>query len=154
MTANARPRRRTTTAFAALLAALAAMPAVADRLARQEAALARFQQFAGEPVKRMPSFTLTDWRPLGKTHLAVFRGPVTAWLITVREPCIGLDWARAIAITSTGGTVSPRFDRVVFRDGIGPGARREDCRIEEIRPVDYRKVRDAERAARAAERGD
>ena len=141
-------------AVASLLAAALATPAAAQTLAKQEEALARFQQFAGEPLAKMPSFTLSDWRPLGETHLAVFRGPVTAWLITVREPCIGLDWARSIAITSTGGTVSPRFDRVIFRDGIGPGARREDCRIEEIRAVDYRKVREAEKAARAAERGE
>ena len=140
-------------AAACLLAAVFALPAGAQTLAKQEEALARFQQFAGEPLNKMPSFKLTDWRPLGKTHVAVFRGPTTAWLLTLREPCIGLDWARSIAITSTGGVVSPRFDRVVFRDGIGAGARREDCRIEEIRSVDYRKVRDAEKAARAADSG-
>jgi hypothetical protein len=146
--------RRRLAAVAALVAALSvSLPAAAETLAKQEEALARFQQFAGEPLKKMPSFRLTDWRPLGKTHVAVFRGPTTAWLLTLRDPCIGLDWARSIAITSTGGTVSPRFDRVVFRDGIGAGARREDCRIEEIRAVDYRKVRDAEKAARAANAG-
>jgi hypothetical protein len=126
--------------------------AAAQTLARQEAALALFQQHAGEPVAKIPSFTLSDWRPLGKTHLAIFRGPVTAWLLTVQDGCFGLDWARSIGLTSTGGTVAARFDRVVFRDGIGATARRETCRIEEIRKVDYRKVRDAEKAARAAAR--
>lgn len=138
----------------ALTLLLAAPGAGAQTLARQEAALARFQQHAGEPVSRIPSFTLSDWRPLGKTHLAIFRGPVTAWLVKVQDGCWGLDWARSIGLTSTGGTVSARFDRVVFRDGIGPSARRETCRIEEIRPVDYRKVREAEKAARAAAQGE
>ncbi|MCE3004066.1 MAG: DUF6491 family protein [Xanthomonadaceae bacterium] len=144
-------RRRWIPVVLTLIAGALVAPATADTLARQEAALALFQRHAGEPVKRMPTFTLSDWRPLGKTHVAVFRGPVAAWLIQVQDGCHGLDWARTIGLTSTGGTVSARFDRVVFRDGIGPGARRETCRIEEIRPVDYRKVRADEKAARAAD---
>jgi len=144
-------RRRWIPVVLALIAGAVVAPATADTLVRQEAALALFQRHAGEPVKRMPTFTLSDWRPLGKTHVAVFRGPVAAWLIQVQDGCHGLDWARTIGLTSTGGTVSARFDRVVFRDGIGPGARRETCRIEEIRPVDYRKVRADEKAARAAD---
>ncbi len=144
--------RRRILAALGLGALAVSLPLAADTLARQEAALAVFQQHAGEPVKKIATFTLSDWRPLGKTHLAVFRGPVTAWLVRVQDGCFGLDWARTIGLTSTGGTVSARFDRVVFRDGLGPSARRETCRIEEIRPVDYRKVREAEKAARAAAR--
>jgi hypothetical protein len=114
---------------------------------RQFESLALFEQFAEPPVNRIRSFRMTEWRLLGPRHLAVFRGPVTAWLIQVRDGCMGLDWARSIELTSSGGVVSARFDRVKFRDGPGPGARRQECRIETIRPVDYRKVREARRAA-------
>lgn len=134
-----------------VLATLLALPAaaVAATRAKELASLARFQQFAGEPVDRIRSFTLTDWRSLGPTHLAVWRGPRDAWLIRVAEPCLGLEFAHTIGLTTSGGTVSARFDRIEFRDSLG-SSRREQCRIEEIRVVDYPKVREAERAARKA----
>jgi hypothetical protein len=135
--------------IACLAAALvAAAPAEASRKERDAARLALVEKIAGAPVDRIVSFTLSDWQPLDDNHLVVFRGPVTAWLLTVREPCLGLTWARTVGISSTGGSISRRFDRVLFRDGLGAGARHEQCRIEEIRPVDWRQVRAAERAAR------
>lgn len=135
---------------AALVSMLpAAAPADASRKERDAARLALIEQLAGAPVERIVSFTLSDWQPLDDTHLMVFRGPSTGWLLTVREPCLGLTWARTVGITASGGSIARRFDSVVFRDGIGPGARHEQCRIDQIRPVDWRKVRAAERAARA-----
>jgi hypothetical protein len=135
-----------------LLAAFAA-PVAAQTRARQLESLALFELHAEPPTDRIRSFRLTDWRPLGPRHLAVFRGPVNAWLIQVRDGCVGLDWARSVALTSSSGIVMARFDRVQFRDGPGPRARKEQCRIETIRPVDYRKVREARRAQGASDEG-
>ena len=137
----------------ALLLVASAAPARADTLARQLESLAVFERHAEPETDRIRSFRLTEWRPLGERHLAVFRGPVNAWLIQVEAGCVGLDWARSIGLTSSGGMVMARFDRVQFRDGLGAAARQEQCRIETIRPVDYRKVREAERAQRAADGG-
>ncbi len=143
--------RKLLLSVAVVAALVSAAPVDASRKERDAARLALVEQLAGEPVERIVSFTLSDWQPLDDTHLVVFRGPATGWLLSVREPCLGLTWARTISITSTGGSIARRFDRVVFRDGLGAGARHEQCRIEQIRPVDWRKVRAAERAARAQE---
>jgi hypothetical protein len=133
-----------------LLAVLGGAPAMAQTLERQRESLAIFEQFAGEPVDQISNFTYTDWRPLGESHLALFRTAGKAWLVDLRSPCVGLDWAKTIAIRSATGTINARFDRVEFRDGLGPSARVERCIIDRIRPVDYAKVRDAEAQARKA----
>ena len=65
-----------------------------------------------------------------------------AYLLTVADICTGLQFAQRIGISSTGGTVS-RLEAVTFDH--------QSCPISEIRPVDYRKMRqDAARNSDAA----
>ncbi|MBL0165290.1 MAG: hypothetical protein IPP82_17030 [Xanthomonadales bacterium] len=54
-----------------------------------------------------------------------------AYLLTVDPPCQDLRWAQKIGVTSTANSVSKRFDSVV----VG----KFKCRINEIRPIDYKK---------------
>jgi hypothetical protein len=137
-------------ALAAGLTLLLGVPSAwANARARELASLARFQDSAGPPVSKIRSFTLSHWRSLGPEHLAVWRGTNKVWLLRVRPLCHGLEFARTIGFTSSASTISARFDKVVFRDGIGPGARTERCVIAEIREVDHRKLREAERLARS-----
>lgn len=103
--------------------------------------LARYQAFAGEPVDSFHLRTLQNWVSLGREHFAVYTSVNDAWLIEVWAPCTGLDYARAISLTSTGSRVHARFDSVRFEQ--------QTCRIEQIRKVDAR----AMKAARRAESG-
>jgi len=136
-------------AIAAVLALLVAAPAVhADARGRELESLARYQANAGPPVSKIRAFTLSNWRSLGPEHVAVWRGTNKVWLVKLRPLCHGLEFARTIGFTSSASVISARFDKLVFRDGVGAGGRTEQCLIAEIREVDYRKLRDAERLAR------
>jgi hypothetical protein len=137
-------------ALAAGLSLLLGAPSVwADARGRELESLARFQASAGPPVSKIRSFTLSNWRSLGPEHLAVWRGTNKVWLLRVRPLCHGLEFARTIGFTSSASTISARFDRIVFRDGVGAAGRTEQCVIAEIREVDHRKLREAERLARS-----
>lgn len=96
-----------------------------------QAALERYLDYAGTPVDRFTYLgRYTGWRPLGRNKLIVWTGINDAYLITVAEPCIDLQFTMRIGLTSTGNTVSRGFDSVTL-----PG--RQKCTITEIRPVDY-----------------
>jgi hypothetical protein len=104
--------------------------------------LARYQEFAGEPVDSFHLRTLQNWVSLGREHFAVYTSLNEAWLIEVWKPCNGLDFAHAISLTSTGSRVYARFDSVRFEQ--------ETCRIEQIRKVDARAMKAARRAESAS----
>ncbi|HSY07128.1 MAG TPA: DUF6491 family protein [Steroidobacteraceae bacterium] len=103
--------------------------AVKDREALQQ-----FLQYAAAPVD---SFTYLgrydDWRSLSRTQLVVWTSLNQAYLLTVREPCINLQFTNRVGLTSTAGTVTNRLDSVLVD--------RERCQITEIRPVDYKNMR-------------
>ena len=107
---------------------------------REEAALARYIAHAGEPVSSFHLRLMREWVSLGRTHLAVYTSVNEAWLLEIEQPCHGLDFARAVQLTSTGSRVYSKFDTVRFDQQI--------CRIREIRKVDARAMK-AERRAQA-----
>lgn len=107
---------------------------------REEAALERYSAHAGEPVSSFHLRSMREWVSLGRTHLAVYTSVNEAWLLEIEQPCHGLDFARAVQLTSTGSRVYSRFDTVRFEEQI--------CRIREIRKVDVRAMK-AERRAQA-----
>jgi hypothetical protein len=123
-------------------AALFAAPAQADTREKMAENLARFQRFAGEPVKEMRHFRLHSWQPLGERDLAIWANPGDVYLVHVGGPCSGLGFARGITVSSTHRVVMTRFDYIAFDN--------QRCRIEEMRPVDYKSVRQAWREERAA----
>lgn len=111
----------------------------AGRRESDEQTLARYMDFAGEPVEQFSYLGRFDgWRALGRDKVVVWTGMNDAYLITVQTPCTDLPFANSIGLTSTTGMVSRGFDSIT----VGP---RERCRINEIRPVDYKKVREVER---------
>ena len=133
----------TRTALVALLSCAMALAGCASSSPKQRDAdnLARYQEFAGERVDSFHLRTLQNWVSLGQEHFAVYTSLNEAWLIEVWQPCNGLDFAHAIALTSTGSRVYARFDSVRFEQ--------QTCRIQQIRKVDAR----AMKAARRAESG-
>ena len=116
---------------AALLAACSSTIPRHESDAQQRA---RYQAYAGPPQN---SFTWLgryySFDALGDNHLVLFTTPSDAYLITVHPPCTDLNFAQGIGLTSTGHTVNAHLDSVIVK-----GWR---CPIDEIRRVDYQKMR-------------
>ena len=109
---------------------------------RSQARLLDVQSVAGEPVESFHFWRLDRWESLGPADIAVWTGVNEAWLIHVREPCHGLDFALEIGLSSSGQRVYSRFDDVRFDT--------QRCGIAEIRPIDVKALR-ALRKNRASE---
>ncbi|KAB7764035.1 DUF6491 family protein [Xanthomonas maliensis] len=103
---------------------------------------------AGEPVKAFRyQGTLTGWTALGDSALAVWTRPNEAYLLELRGNCPELPYAQAIAVTQRFGQVSARLDDVIVLGR--PTVVRLPCRIETIRPLDAKAIRQAEQQRRA-----
>lgn len=130
---------------AAGLAACASTPKLSD-----SEKLALYREHAGEPVKSLHYFgNINGWTPLGNKALVVWTRPSEAWLLDLSGPCQDLDYAPAITITNRMGDVSARFDDVIVHGG-GTAPIRIPCKIWEIRTVDVKAVKQAERDLREA----
>lgn len=109
---------------------------------RQQEALEAYLPYAGAPVDSFRFWNLTQWELVAPTKVVVWPKLQEAYLLTVDEPCSELEWAKSIAVTSSVQRVTARFDSVK----VG----RDECRINEIRPIDYRKYQQ-DRKARTSE---
>ncbi len=117
-------------AAAALLVSCSVTRTLQQRDAAQHA---RFQAYAGEPVRE---FT---WLTSHRGRWAIARNQLVAWsnfdrpyLLTVAQPCPNLMLAPSIAITSSLDSVVAGNDYVIAQ-GI-------HCEIQTIQPVDYRRM--------------
>jgi hypothetical protein len=120
------------------VALLAACKGVPQR-SGEEGTLQRYMSYAGQPLDSFSALTISGWSALGRDKLVVWTGVNDAYLLTVESSCMSLEFAETIGVTtSVGSNVQSRFDYVRFRDGF----RRERCRILEIRPLDYRRMKE------------
>jgi hypothetical protein len=104
----------------------------------QQTALERYTAYAGPPIDRFTWLgRFYSWEQLGRDRLVVFTTPTDAYLLKVWSSCNLRFVISTIAVSSTGGTVTARLDSVVI-DSAPTG--RMVCPIEEIRPVDYRRM--------------
>ncbi len=138
----------------ALAGALTAGCATSPTLTTAER-LELYRQHAGPPVL---SFRLErsigptiNWTPLGDQALAVWTTANRGHLLELRNRCSGMSMASNISLTNRMGQVTARFDSVLPRTAtgfvpVGSGT----CRIETIRPIDGRALRDAKRELREA----
>jgi hypothetical protein len=91
-----------------------------------------YHEYTGEPVKSFYMNNLDGWSPVSKDEVVVWSGINKAYMIKVSGYCPDLQFANAIAVTSTASTVD-RFEKVI----VG----RDRCFIQEIRPVDVKQMK-------------
>jgi hypothetical protein len=119
---------------ASALALLAACEGGIALRASQQEERDRFIAYSGEPIDEFTWLGRYDsWQPLGRNEVVVFTGVSDAYLIKVGPPCDNLQFAKRIGLSSIAGAVHARFDSVIV------GQWR--CPIDEIRRVDYRRMR-------------
>jgi Family of unknown function (DUF6491) len=95
--------------------------------------LDRYIRYAGPQIDHFTYLGRYDsWQVLGRDQLVIWTGLNDAYLLTVAEPCNGLQFTQRVGVSSTGGTVS-RLESITFDH--------ERCPINEIRPVDYRRMK-------------
>ncbi|MGH8232557.1 MAG: DUF6491 family protein [Steroidobacteraceae bacterium] len=101
----------------------------------------RYAQYAGAPIDHFTWLGRFDgWQAIGPYQLVLWTAIDQAYLLTVQPPCTDLEFTQHIGVTSTAGTVS-HLDLVTFDH--------QRCPIAEIRPVDYRRMRQDARAAKS-----
>ncbi len=128
----------------AMFALLLATSAFAQTAEKQEKALSEYLPYAGEPVDRFQFWDLQRWELVGEYKVVVWPRLNEAYLLTVDPPCQDLRWAQKIGVTSTANSVSKSFDSVV----VG----KFKCRINEIRPIDYKKYLSDRKAKKEADK--
>lgn len=102
-----------------------------------------YRQFAGSSIDQIRSFRYTSWQPVGDYSLLLETRLNEWYLIDVGGPCMGLPFAHAIAFRNQMNSLQARFDYIIV-DG-------DQCRIETIRPVDYKAAQQAIKALDAAD---
>lgn len=110
-------------------------------------ARARYLPYAGAPIDHFNWMGYIDgWEALSDSELVVFVGANGAYLLTVWSPCgtRGLPWVNHIGLTrSIAGSVYARLDAVRVEH--------VSCPISEIRPIDYKRMKQEAREKRAAQ---
>jgi len=115
----------------AIFGTLVAGSVCADTRATEDKNLARYEQFAGAPIDGFDMWQMYQWQNLGPDHIAVWSAVNKVWLIKVSQPCIRLEDAKGIVVTSQMmHKVTRRLDYVEFGT--------QHCQIVEIRPIDYK----------------
>jgi hypothetical protein len=119
---------------AIVLACVVAAPAaIAQSRATQQKNLERFEKYAGAPIEEFDFWSLYKYQLVGPEKVIVWSTINDAYLISVAKPCVGLEFANGIGVTSKQRrAVSRKFDYVTHGNG--------RCQITEIRPIDYRQM--------------
>jgi hypothetical protein len=91
-----------------------------------------YTEYAGEPIKSFYMSNFDGWSAVSKDQLVVWAGMNKAYLLKIEGYCPDLQFANAIAVTSTGNTVD-KFEKVI----VG----RDRCLISEIRPLDVKQMK-------------
>ena len=147
--------RRTMKRIATMLLATALLAgcATTGRLGDAER-LQLYRAHAGAPVRDFHYFTsFNGWTALGDSALAVWTRPSQAYLLELFGPCTDLGYAPAISLSNMMSRVSSRFDSVYVHGG-GSSSMRIPCRIETIRPLDVKALKQAQKNLREAKMVD
>ena len=98
---------------------------------------------AGEPVRSFHSPSrLWGWRALGDSALTVWTSSNQGFLLELSQRCPDLSFASSIGLTTRTSRVSAGFDSVVIHRG-GVQGSRTTCRIDTIRPLNTRVVKES-----------
>jgi hypothetical protein len=124
-----------------LATALLALPSArSDTRERREERLAQVLAYAGAPVDSVRYRGTDSWEALGDHSLLLWETRQRAYFVDVQPTCDEFPWANAIVVDFRNLTLDSKFDSILV------GGRH--CRIEEIRPVDVKALKAAERQAR------
>lgn len=101
---------------------------------RDQAELARFEAYAGAPVREIAYMgRYQGWKPLSRAEFVLWTTPWQAYLIKVEQPCADMPFSFSMSLNATEAHVlQTRADTVKTQGWT--------CPIEEIRPVDYRRM--------------
>ena len=130
----------------ALLAAFAVSGCATNAGLRDAERLTLYRNHAGEAVDSIHySGHYNGWTPLSDGAFALWTRPSQAWLVELYSPCSEIDYADTIGFRNHGGRLSARFDQVyVSSNSLLPIS----CAIKEIRPLDVKAIRAAEKVER------
>jgi Family of unknown function (DUF6491) len=133
--------------FFLLITAFAGSGCASNAALRDAERLALYRSHAGEPVDGIQyTGSYNGWTPLSDGAFALWTRPSQAWLIELFSPCSELDYADTIGFRNLNGRLNARFDQVyVSSHSLLPIS----CTIKEIRPLDVKAIRAAEKDARA-----
>jgi Family of unknown function (DUF6491) len=119
----------------------------ADKYAQRKAFVS---QFAGVEKSSVPFSRSHDFEPLGDDALLLWESPSRAYLLKVENFCQNLTWAHAIQVDNKGSSLNAKFDSIkVLSRG---STFNEKCRILEIRSIDVKAMKVAEKAKYEAEK--
>ena len=139
--------KRSTLLLSALLLVSASSGCASSGGLRDAERLTLYRDHAGEPVDSIQyTGSYSGWTPLSDCAFALCTRPSQAWLVELYSPCNEIDYADTIGFRDTNGRLSARFDQVyVSSHSLIPIS----CTIKEIRPLDVKAIRIAEKDARA-----
>jgi hypothetical protein len=125
--------------FAVLVAGGCATP----REDAELSALERHIAYAGAPIDRFSyPQRIRGWSPIDREHLLIHTGLGQSYLLAVAPGCVGLRTSHTVALSSRAGqrSITSGIDEVRLEQ--------DRCRIIEIRPLDYERMRADGRAER------
>lgn len=126
--------------------ALVATCAIGDTRETELKNLDRYQQYAGQPTDSFEMWELYQWQDLGPDYVAVWAAVNRVYMLKVSKPCVNLDFAKGISVTSQMmHKVTARFDYVNFAS--------QHCQIVEIRPIDYKRMLKEDKASDSTTKG-
>ena len=89
---------------------------------------AAFQGTLQAPVSSIPAANrIEGWARVDDTRVVLKVSPRTRYLLTLRQGCIGLGFARNVSVTMSNNTIYAGFDAITA-DG-------EQCEIRTINPL-------------------
>ena len=84
------------------------------------------------------------WRALGDSALTVWTSKNQGFLLELANQCPEMAVASSIGLTTRNEQVAAGFDSIVIQRPGGPGSL-STCRIDTIRPINTRVVKEAKR---------
>lgn len=127
-----------------LLAMLGLVTGCASTRLSDAERLALYEAHAGAPVNQIRYLDPIGWDRIDDEHVVLQMRPNESWLLRLSGPC--LQWTTGspfIGLSSFSGMTLSKFDKVV-----APGSSQLSCLIQEIRPLDVKALRAAEKGLR------
>jgi hypothetical protein len=106
---------------------------------------------AGDPVSGFHSpARLWGWRALGDSALTVWTSKNIGFLLELANPCPEMATASTVGLTTRNEQVAAGLDSVVVQRRGGAGSQ-STCRIDSVRPINTRVVKESSRQLHDAE---